>query len=795
MEILLIEDDPSMSAVLRTVLESRGHTVTAAADGESGWERYQGMDFPLVILDWLLPGIDGLEVCRRIRRGPKGAECLILVITVRTNPGDLEQVLAAGADDYLAKPIDTNLLDIRLAIAEQRVAMLRKQAESERALRESEERFKLITETIDEVFWITDVEINNMIYISPGYERIWQRSCTSLQENPRAFLDAILPEDKKRLLTSHESRKKGLSFEHEFRIRRPDGSVRWIMSRGYPVTDASGKVTRYVGISQDISRSKQQQDDLTIAKAQSELAVKDLEHTLSQLSAVFDATADGILVVDSNRRIIAFNQSFVEMWGIPKSILESHDDQACLEYALTQCAFPDVFAQKVEMLYALPESESFDVVELLDGRVFERTSKPQRIVNQVIGRVWTFCDVTQEKRALSQMKAAKEAAEEANLAKSQFIGRMSHELRTPLNAILGFAQIMEAADDNEPISAHRDHLNTVIRSGWHLLRIIRDLLNLSAIEANKVVLHIENVDVRPCMDECFKLMLPLASERGIELSCNNDACDGLLVRADAFRLKQVLINLLANAIKYNRDGGCVTVSGQQTPGHLRILVSDTGLGIPEGDLSSLFEPFSRLVQRPYSIEGAGIGLSIAKQLIELMGGTIGVESVHGKGSTFWIELPASEAPEEDTASLVNIPRSLDVKNATTGKQATLLYIEDNPDHVELLKEIVSRTSRLSLLAAHTPSIGLDLARAHRPDLVLLDICLPGMDGYQVLERLQADARTCNIPVMAISASATPAEIEKGLQAGFRRYLTKPLNVLEFKDTIEELLRDTVSQNG
>ncbi len=248
-------------------------------------------------------------------------------------------------------------------------------------------------------------------------------------------------------------------------------------------------------------------------------------------------------------------------------------------------------------------------------------------------------DMTEHKRVEAELNAAKEQAEAASKAKSEFLARVGHELLTPLNAVIGFAQVMEMSPEDETMGSHRESLSMIIHSGWHLHRIIKELLNLSELDARQVELHIEPVDVHRVMNECCELIEPLACQHGITLHYAESGFEGISVLADPFRLHEVLSKLLDNAIKYNRAGGMVTLAELLMPDRLRILISDTGQGIPEAELATLFQPFSRLAQRSYSIEGGGVGLSIAKQLIGLMGGAIGVESMVGQGSTFWIELP------------------------------------------------------------------------------------------------------------------------------------------------------------
>ena len=548
-----------------------------------------------------------------------------------------------------------------------------------------------------------------------------------------------------------------------------DGAPILLDLRTSLVRDENGKPVAMVGVGTDITERKRTED------------------TLRLHSAMLTTILEGILLVKSDGVIVYSNPQIERQLGYaPGELVGKH---VSIINAPGERGPEDVVTAMMSALLSTGSWRGDLRNKKKDGTVFWAHACISGFDHPQHGKVWLSVqeDITERKNAEAELTAAKEEAQEAHQAKSAFLARMSHELRTPLNSILGFAQVMELDADEATIGEYRDSIRVITRSGWHLLRIINDLLNLSAIEANKVALQHESFNIGIAIHASFALVSPLAIERGIALSCLDDGCDGLMALADPFRFDQVLINLLANAIKYNRDGGAVTVSCRHTPGRIRILISDTGGGIPESDLPSLFQPFSRLSERPYQIEGAGIGLSIAKQLTELMGGMIGVESVLGEGSTFWIEFPEGNGAEAISTSFNAPPPSLD--DVTRGIQATLLYIEDNPDHTNLVRKIVLQMNNLTLLTAHTPGLGLDLARARRPDLILLDICLPGLNGYEVLDLLQADARTCNIPVIAISATANPAEIEKGLKAGFRHYLTKPLNVTKFSAIVAELLDD------
>jgi PAS domain S-box-containing protein len=386
------------------------------------------------------------------------------------------------------------------------------------------------------------------------------------------------------------------------------------------------------------------------------------------------------------------------------------------------------------------------------------------------------------------MKSAMDEAERANRAKSDFLSSMSHELRTPMNAILGFGQLMEF--DTSLPDEHQDSVQEILRAGHHLLELINEVLDLARVESGRINLSLEPVEVCPIVNECLGLVGPLADQRDIQLS--HKGLKGAAVRADRTRLKQALVNLLSNAVKYNRDAGSVRIEVLLAGGdRLRIRVTDTGPGIPAERLSELFQPFNRLGAENGTIEGTGIGLTITRRIVEMMGGSVDVESEAGVGSTFWIELPLESAPgfEEGHTQRDREGGASDSAQARhpEAAQHTVLYIEDSPSNIKLVAQILGRRKHIQLFTAHTPELGIELALARRPELILLDINMPGMDGYQVLEVFKADARLKAIPVIAVTAAAMPRDIERGRAAGFSEYLTKPINIASFLESLDRCL--------
>jgi PAS domain S-box-containing protein len=411
-------------------------------------------------------------------------------------------------------------------------------------------------------------------------------------------------------------------------------------------------------------------------------------------------------------------------------------------------------------------------------------------------------DVTERKRFEHTLQEnnvelanAKATAEKANMAKSEFLSSMSHELRTPLNAVLGFAQLMES-ELPPPSDSQKMSIDRILQAGWYLLRLINEILDLALIESGKVTMSQESMSLTDVLLDCQAMMAPQAQNRGIQMTFPQPDNQSFYVHADRTRVKQVIINLLSNAIKYNRAGGAVIVQCiMSAENRVRVSVKDTGEGLTPEQLAQLFQPFNRLGQENSVEEGTGIGLVVTKQLIELMGGSIGVESSVGVGSLFWFELDAASAPVLPM-HVLELPMHEPVAGLASSVRRTLLYVEDNPANLALVEQLVARRTDLRLLSAIDGHMGIQLARAYRPDMILMDINLPGISGFGALKILQDDPLTAHIPILALSANAVPREIEKGLEAGFFRYLTKPIKVAEFMDALDQALLQVVeSERG
>ena len=438
-------------------------------------------------------------------------------------------------------------------------------------------------------------------------------------------------------------------------------------------------------------------------------------------------------------------------------------------------------------------------------------------VNAIIGYLLISTDNTARKRvdrelleSSIKLEKARAAAEKANHAKSEFLSSMSHELRSPLQTILGFAQLIDG-DDPQPTLAQAASVEQILKAGWYLLELINEILDLSQIESGNLTISMEPTSLTEVLRECRAMIVPQARKRRVQMSFPETGSP-YFVYADRTRLKQVLINLLSNAIKYGQANGSVVVDcamsvrpttvsattvnattvnattvSATTPRRVRVSITDTGVGLSPEKLLQLFEPFNRLGQERTGEEGTGIGLAMSKRLVELMGGVIGVESAVGSGSVFWFELNEAARPQalvdEDDAAAIE-----QVSAQAGASRRTLLCVEDNPQNLQLIEQLIaSRRPDIRLLCAEDGNEGIRLARANQPDVILMDINLPGMSGIEALEILSRDVATAHIPVVALSANAMPRDVQKGLDAGFFRYLTKPIVVKVLLATLDEAL--------
>jgi len=403
----------------------------------------------------------------------------------------------------------------------------------------------------------------------------------------------------------------------------------------------------------------------------------------------------------------------------------------------------------------------------------------------LIGYLLIGSDSSARKRAESELKEAVAAADKANRAKTDFLSGMSHELRTPLNAILGFAQLMES-DTSPQTPSQKRNLNHILKAGWYLLELINEILDLSLIESGKVTLSGEPVSLPEIMLECRAMIEPQALKRGIGMHFPRFDIP-YFVKADRTRVKQVFINLLFNAIKYNRPGGTVSVEYKLVSAEtIRISIRDTGAGLAPEQVGQLFQPFNRLGKEAGAEEGTGIGLVVTKRLVELMGGAIGVDSTVGVGSAFWIELKLTTAPQLTIGQAVHITQPQPPLSGNAPLR-TLLYVEDNPANLELVEQLIARRPDLRLLSAPDADLGIEFARAYQPEVILMDINLPGISGIEALKILRADPSTAHIPIIALSANAVPRDIERALNAGFFNYLTKRIKVEQFMEALDRAL--------
>ncbi len=644
-------------------------------------------------------------------------------------------------------------------------------------LRETIARFQRIFRGSGYGFWEYDLKTQRIEWSGGFWERLGYLPEDELHiNNANNIWEYIHPEDHQASRDSlYEHFHSNKPYSCFYRVRMKNGDYIWTQVRADSVRDDQGRVIMMSGVSFDITALKQAEDALRESESRQERIIQSSNDGIWE----WYAKKGGFHFSSRCWELIGFNANDDEITQGEDKLVVWRKHIHPQDLAKFDQALADHMAGKgpFDIEYRLIGKDK--ALHWVRGRgraSFDGQGRPIRMSGANM-------DMTQIKLAEERVIQAKVAAEKANQAKSEFLSSMSHELRTPLNAILGYTQLFEY--DLNLTQQQMTNMREIRKAGDHLLQLINDVLDLAKIESGKMTVSLEPVLVARIISEAFTLVQPQADARGIRLYASIKSFENHYVIADNIRYKQALINLLSNAIKYNNMGGEVEVKLQLSGKMLRLGVRDNGKGIPANRQAEVFQPFNRLSAEFTNIEGSGVGLVITKQLVEMMNGRLDFVSAEGKGTEFWIDLPlASEWNQQQTDIIKSVDYSPTQLGFQTHKQ--VLYIEDNPTNVRLMQQFFERHICMSLDVAEEPFVGIYKARSTQPDLIILDINLPGMDGFEALNVLKNDPMTKHIPVVGLSANAMPYDIERGIKSGFFEYLTKPVDMNKLIETLNRI---------
>ena len=664
----------------------------------------------------------------------------------------------------------SSLILMAVLIAWQRNAM-RAVSISQEAQRKSEERFRSIVSHSSAAIAMTD-KSGHFVEFNDAWTQLLGYDASEIPELTSA--DITHPDDLAKTQETFPRLMRGeiSDYRTEKRYIRKDGSIRWVDASISAICDSAGNVTASIGTILDITETKQAAE--RVRKSEESLANAQRLARLGNWT--WHIPSGAIEWSDEIFHIFGYEaRAFPPNYD--KFLDAVHPDERDTVQSAIGTALETKTPYRLEHRIVLPTAEERFVVEQGEA-IYDEDGTPLRMDGTVF-------DIT-------ELKMAQHEAEQANRAKSEFLSSMSHELRTPLNAILGFSQLLET-DPDEPLSdPQAEMVHHISRGGSHLLDLINDILDLAKIEAGMMTFSIENVEPEEIVSTSMDLVSQMARKRNVHLATDNtincQTCSmPCSILVDANRFRQVLLNLLSNAVKYNRDGGTVTLTCARTDNQkMRFTISDTGMGIAESLQSELFLPFHRLGEEGGKIEGTGIGLTITKTLTEQMGGEIGFSSRLGEGSDFWVEFPLAEPLAAPDTPVTQVAQAEAIDSAE--RLRTVLYVEDNKANLDLMRLLIKRLNNVHLISAGTAELGLELAEKECPDLILMDINLPGMNGIEGLKQIQASEALAATPVIAVSANAMELDIERAMQQGFKGYITKPFDVMKLEKTLTDLLQ-------